>query len=93
MAERFALNRGWRFQLLLRWYLLVQWWDTDIWGWVVDVCVCDPEKGMVGRRTGKKYVEMPCPGCKRCGEKPMAVLVARQLCDGFGNLYVREDKL
>jgi hypothetical protein len=45
------------------WARIVMWWQTDVWGWIVDV-PCSGEDGghCTGRRTGRP---VPCPDCDR----------------------------
>jgi hypothetical protein len=44
-------------------YFLVDRWQTDVWGWIVDVPVSDPNGGhCTGRRTKKPVYCQDCDG-------------------------------
>lgn len=45
------------------WSRVVMWWQTDVWGWIVDAPCSDLAGGhCIGRRSGEP---VPCPDCDR----------------------------
>lgn len=51
------------FRFWFYWARLVQWWNTDVWGWIIDVPISSPmgEIGhCIGRRTGKPVYCQDC---------------------------------
>lgn len=50
------------FRFWFWWARVCQWWEMDVWGWLVDV-PCSPPEGQshcIGRRTKKPVY---CPDC------------------------------